>query len=100
MSDSQKQTQLKASDTIKSFLRHAHPELKRKLSEALHIILSDSHCGKTLKEELTGLRSFRLGKIRIIYSIRESGMLQIVAIGPRKSIYQETFRLIQRDSES
>lgn len=43
-----------------------------------------------------GLRSFRLGKIRIVYAINEGGGIDVVAIGPRKRIYEETYRLISR----
>jgi len=45
---------------------------------------------------LARLRSFRVGRIRIIY--RESqDAIDIVAVGPRKSIYEETLRLVRRE---
>jgi mRNA-degrading endonuclease RelE of RelBE toxin-antitoxin system len=42
------------------------------------------------------LRSYRLERLRIIYRIEKPGVIDIVAIGPRKTIYEETFRLVKR----
>jgi mRNA interferase RelE/StbE len=71
-----------------------HPQLKQKIRAALRTIQNDPQAGKPLKEELAGLRSFRVNRFRIIYQITE-GALEIVAIGPRPTIYEETFRLIR-----
>ena len=54
-----------------------------------------SRCGKKLE----GLRSFRVGRLRIVFRIAaEARTVDIVAIGPRRSIYEETYRLVGRDS--
>jgi mRNA interferase RelE/StbE len=58
--------------------------------------LDDPACGKALKEELDGLRSYRFKRFRIIYRIG-SRSIDILAIGPRRSIYEETFRIISRE---
>ena len=52
--------------------------------------------GKALREELAGLRSHRIGKFRIVYREASGGVVEIVAIGPRRTIYEETLRLIKR----
>ncbi|MBW1818896.1 MAG: type II toxin-antitoxin system RelE/ParE family toxin [Deltaproteobacteria bacterium] len=54
--------------------------------------------GKPLKDELEGLRSIRVSRFRIIYRMEGSKVIQIVAIGPRASIYEETYRLIKKES--
>lgn len=59
-------------------------------------ILADPFTGKALKNELDGLRSFRISTFRIIYRIAPTHIIEIVAIGPRKYIYKETFRLLNR----
>lgn len=76
-----------------------HPFLKKKVNASLKIILSDPDSGKALREELSGLRSFRISSFRIIYRIKEPGQIELVAIGPREQIYQETFRIIQKEKE-
>jgi mRNA interferase RelE/StbE len=64
---------------------------------SLKIILSEPYSGKALMEELLGLRSFRISSFRIIYRIKEPDQLELVAIGPRERIYEETFRIIRRE---
>ena len=59
-------------------------------------ILADPSSGKALKEELAGLRSFRVGTFRIIYRVMRN-VVEIVAIGPRERIYEETYRLLKRE---
>lgn len=73
-----------------------HPELKRKIRASLEILLSEPSSGKALMEELSGLRSLRVSSFRIIYRIKESEQIELVTIGPRERIYEETFRLIQK----
>jgi len=64
------------------------------------MILDDPEVGKALKDELTGLRSFRVGRFRIVYRIAAPREIQIVAIGPRERIYEETYRLISKETRS
>jgi mRNA interferase RelE/StbE len=74
-----------------------HPQLKRKVRAALQAIQTDPTAGKTLKDDLSGLRSFRISRFRIIYRVMSGRYIDIVAIGPRRSIYEETYRLIHRE---
>jgi mRNA interferase RelE/StbE len=85
---------LRIPDDVAAVVRHMHPQLKQKIRTALRTIQNDPEAGKALKEELAGLRSFRVNRFRIIYQITE-GALEIVAIGPRPAIYEETLRLIR-----
>ncbi|MDD9962873.1 MAG: type II toxin-antitoxin system RelE/ParE family toxin [Gammaproteobacteria bacterium] len=87
---------LKVPEETAALIRHSHPALKRRIREALRTIVEDPTSGKPLVDELQGLRSFRLGRIRIVYAINESDSIDIVTIGPRKRIYEETYRIISR----
>jgi len=89
---------LKIPDETADLLRTLHPDLKRKIKAALQTVLSDPLSGKVLKDELEGLQSFKVGKFRVIYKIvKDKGIIEVVAIGPRKTIYEETFRLLKRE---
>ena len=88
---------LKVSPETTKLIKQLHPELKRKIKFALKEILNNPNTGKALKDKLNGLRSYRLKKIRIIYKICEGKIIELVTIGPRKSIYEETFRIISRN---
>ena len=87
---------LNVPDETATLIRHWHPDLKRRIREALRTIVEDPTSGKPPVDELRGLRSFRLGKVRIVYAINEGDYIEIVAVGPRKRIYEETYRLISR----
>jgi mRNA interferase RelE/StbE len=82
---------LKTPALVRALIRAMHPELKRKIRAALTDILDDPQCGKPLKGELQGLWSLRGGRHRIIYRPDDAG-IEIVAIGPRITIYEETAR--------
>ena len=84
---------------IRELIRAMHPSLKKRVKASLKIILSEPYSGKALIEELLGLRSFRISSFRIIYRIKESEKIELVAIGPRERIYEETFRIIQKKIE-
>jgi mRNA interferase RelE/StbE len=85
---------LRVTDDVANFIRGIHPKLKRKIKAALKIIISTHEAGKALGDDLVGLRSFCVSRFRIIY--RVSGrIIDLVAVGPRERIYEETYRLIK-----
>jgi len=81
---------------IQGLIKKMHPGLKKKIRASLKIVLSAPYSGKALMDELSGLRSLRVSSFRIIYRIQEPEQIELVAIGPRERIYEETFRLIQK----
>jgi mRNA interferase RelE/StbE len=89
---------LKMSDETADLVRTLHPDLKRKIKAALQAVLNDPLSGKALKNELEGLQSFKVGKFRVVYkTVKDKGIIEIVAIGPRKTIYEETLRLLKKE---
>ena len=91
---------LRVPDEIVSLIRDMHPNLKKRVRAAFNEILNDPFCGKALKEELAGLRSFQIKRFRIIYKVSSKKEISIVALGPRKYIYEETFRIIRKSQKS
>jgi mRNA interferase RelE/StbE len=90
---------LRVPDEIVSLIRGMHPFLKKRVKYALKEISHDPYCGKSLKEKLTGLRSYRLKRFRIIYKISTNKEISIIALGPRKYIYEETFKIIKKSQQ-
>lgn len=86
--------QLRVPAALVALIRGLHPHIKRKLRGALEAIAIDPGCGKPLKEGLAGLWSLRVGKFRLIYRIRATRQIELLAFGPRERIYEETHRLI------
>ena len=93
----QTQYKIRTPDEIVNFIRRAHPQLKRKIKSALKLIITDPDVGKSLKDELKGLKSFRVSRFRVIYRIASKRVIELIAIGPRKTIYEETYRIIKRE---
>ncbi len=86
---------LRVPEGVVSLVRNLHPLIKADIRAALHFLIQNPNSGKSLKEELHGLRSYRVKRYRIIYRIVvPEKILEIFAIGPRKNIYEETFCLI------
>ena len=88
---------LRVSDRLVELIRGLHPHIKGKIKGSLSTIVADPNTGKPMKDELKGLRSFRVGRFRIVYRVAEPKEIQIVAIGPRDRIYEETYRMIKKD---
>jgi len=82
---------------VQELIKRMHPSLKKKVKASLKIILSEPYAGKALMEELSGLRSFRISSFRIIYRVKEPELIELVALGPRERIYEETFRIVQKE---
>ena len=81
-------------------MRGLHPNLKRKTRAALRILLNNPYEGKPLRDDFEGMRSYRVGRFRIIYRVSAKKHIEVVAIGPRKSIYEETLKILKREAKS
>jgi len=90
---------LKVPDYVAASIRGLHPDLKRKVRSALRDIIEDPEIGKALRGDLAGLSSCRVSRFRIIYRAVGSA-IEIVAVGPRRTIYQETWRRVRKSPSS
>lgn len=86
---------LKVPDNVAASIRGLHPDLKRKVRSALRDIIDDPSIGKPLRDDLAGLRSCRVSRLRIVYRVAGSA-IEIVAVGPRRTIYQETWQRVRK----
>ncbi len=77
-------------------IRQLAPDLKRKIRFALEEIQEDPYLGKPLKDELKGLRSYRVHHYRIVYRIHHHQIeIQVIDIGPRSLIYDRVVAAIR-----
>ena len=80
---------------LTAYIRTLHPEVKRKVRAALDTLVANPFSGKLLRGRLVGLWSIRVGRLRVIY--REAGdTIQLVALGPRRTVYEEAERLARK----
>jgi len=89
---------IRTTEDISSYIRSLHPALKKRIHNALDQIRMMPGEGKPLQRELEGYRSFKVGKFRIIYRVT-SKEIEVVAVGPRCTIYDETTRIMERQSD-
>jgi mRNA-degrading endonuclease RelE of RelBE toxin-antitoxin system len=81
----------------RSLVSHLSPARKRSIRESLRAIAADPSVGKPLREDLAGLSSYRVGSLRIVYSIEAPPkVVHVVAIGPRRTVYEEIERELLR----
>ena len=85
---------LRINDELTAFIRALHPVLKKRVHAALQAMRKEPAAGKQLQDELDGYRSFRVGKLRIVYRRTARKEIEIVAVGPRRTIYEEAALLI------
>jgi mRNA-degrading endonuclease RelE of RelBE toxin-antitoxin system len=77
------------SDTSRSLIAKLHPELKPIIRSRLDILQQDPFAGKKLERELSGYRSLRAKRYRIIYKVNEiDSTIEIHYVGHRKDVYE------------
>jgi len=71
-------------------IRHLAPSVKQGVRQALRAIAGDPDRGEPLERELSAYREFRVRRFRVIYALdRVRRTVRIVAVGPRRSIYED-----------
>jgi mRNA interferase RelE/StbE len=86
---------LRVPGDVAALIRGLHPDLKRRVRSALADVVEDPSIGKSLREDLAGLRSCRVGRFRIVYQVSDAA-IEIIAVGPRRTIYEETLRRVRK----
>jgi mRNA interferase RelE/StbE len=74
-----------------------HPEHKKLIKSALNEIRRDPHSGHDLQEELSGFKSYRLKRYRILYKVNEEkDVIEVYYVGHRKDVYTQFRRLLNK----
>ena len=77
------------SETSRKQIVELHPELKSVVRSRLDKLRKDPFMGKGLERELSGYRSLRARRYRIIYKVNEEKeSLEIHYVGHRKDVYE------------
>jgi mRNA interferase RelE/StbE len=91
------QIRFRVPDEVARLVRGLHPDIKRKVRAALDRLAQDLEAGKALQGDLQGLRSLKVARLRVIYRAPARRVIEIVAIGPRDRVYEETLRLVSAE---
>ena len=77
------------SETSRNQILKLHLELKSIIRKRLDALQIEPFIGKQLERELSGYRSLRAKRFRIIYQLNEAAnLIQIHHVGHRKDIYE------------
>ena len=88
---------LRIPDEISDRIRSLHPDLKRKIRTTIDGLLRDTVQGESLQGQLLGFNSVRVGRFRVVYRVVQD-IVEILTIGPRRTVYDEAERLTARTS--
>ncbi len=74
-----------------------HPENKKLIKSALQELRQAPYSGHDLQEELSGFKSFKSTRYRIVYKVNEEEhSVEVYFIGHRKDIYEQFKRLLNQ----
>ena len=74
-----------------------HPENKKLIKFALNELRQSPYSGHNLQEELSGFKSYRSKRYRILYKVNEDEhIIEVYFIGHRKDIYEQFRRLLNQ----
>jgi mRNA interferase RelE/StbE len=77
-------------------IRRLPPEIKRSVKAALRTLSKEPTAGEPLHAELEGLWKYRVRRFRVIFRLDRSGrIIDVLAVGARKSIYEEVAELLR-----
>ena len=83
---------------VEETIAHLPPNLKGKIRSALETIRQGPHLGKSLKDELCGLWSYRVSRYRIVYRIHHGRIeIQVIDLGPGNSIYARVLEAMREE---
>ncbi|MEK7218520.1 MAG: type II toxin-antitoxin system RelE/ParE family toxin [Patescibacteria group bacterium] len=74
--------------SVESDLKRWDRTVRRRLILGCQEVFDDWTIGKRLSSPLQGLRAHRVGEYRILYRVRASSDVDIIAIGHRSDIYE------------
>jgi len=71
-----------------------HPENKKLIKAAIKELQQDPNAGGDLQEELSGFKSYKSKRYRIIYKLNEEErVIEIYYVGHRRDVYDQ-FRIL------
>lgn len=79
---------------VKESLRHLHPSIKSSIKKVIQDLRNNPLHGKCLQDELTGFRSARHQRWRIIYSVNVDEKKVIIHLIDRRLTVYETLKTI------
>ena len=67
-----------------------HPEAKKLIKSGLDELRQSPYLGDDLQEELSGFKSYKIKRYRVLYAfIEEEEVIQVYYVGHRRDVYEQ-----------
>ncbi len=71
-------------------LAKLHPEAKKFIKASLEELLRNPYLGDDLQQELSGFKSYKIKRYRVLYDINEEEeVIQVYYVGHRRDVYEQ-----------
>ena len=85
---------------VAATVRQLPPDLKRGIKQALRAISADPDAGEPLRRDLEGLLRYSVRRFRIVYRPdRTRRVIQVLAVGHRRDIYEQVADVLKRQQK-
>ena len=85
-----KDLKIKFTPEAAKLLTKLHPEIKKMIKAGLKVLQRNPDLGGDLQEELSGFKSYKIRRYRILYKIaEEEKIIQIYYLGHRRDVYEQ-----------
>ena len=92
-----KNLRLKFTPEAARLIAKLHPEGKKLIKSGLDELRQNPFMGDDLEQELSGFKSLKIKRYRVLYAIDEEGkVIQVYYVGHRRDVYEQ-FRDILSD---
>ena len=82
-------------------LSRLHPEIKRTIRAAIRELIKHPLLGDDLQDELTGFKSYKPRRYRIIYKLQEEkNTIDVYFVGHRRDVYEQFMRLLRKPNQN
>ena len=82
---------------VADVIRNLPPEVKRGVKAAIRALSNEPGAGGPLQRELEGLWKYRVRRFCVVYAVdRRRRVLRIMAVGHRRTVYEELANLARR----
>ena len=85
-----KNLRLKFTPEAARLIAKLHPEPKKLIKSGLDELRQNPFLGDDLQQELSGFKSLKIKRYRVLYAIDEEGkVIQVYYVGHRRDVYEQ-----------
>ena len=96
-----KNIRLKFTPEAARLLAKLHPESKKHIKAGLNELRQSPYQGDYLQQELSGFKSYKIKRYRVLYDIKEEEeVIQVYYVGHRRDVYEQFKDLLNNFQKS